>query len=157
MLSIRPAEPGDVGVLRTMIHEMAEYERLPVVITEERLAQDGFGARPEFRALLAEWDGQPAGYDFIFNCYSTFRGRGIFLEDLYVRAQFRGKRIGDILLARVAALAAAENCFGIMINVLEWNHPAIGFFRSHDFKFLDDWKTGCLDGEPLRAVAKDQR
>jgi GNAT superfamily N-acetyltransferase len=155
MLSIRSSELRDVGVLKTMIHEMAEYERLPAVMTEDRLAQDGFGARPEFRVLLAEWHGQPAGYAFIFNCYSTFRGRGLFLEDLYVRAQFRGKRIGDALLARVADLAVAENCFGIMINVLEWNRPAIGFFRSHDFKFLDDWKTGCLDGEPLRAVSQD--
>jgi GNAT superfamily N-acetyltransferase len=155
MLSIRTAEPRDVGVLRTMIHEMAEYERLPVVITDDRLAQDGFGARPEFRVLLAEWDGQPAGYAFFFNCYSTFRGRGLFLEDLYVRTEFRGKRIGDALLARVAGIALVENCFGILMNVLEWNRPAIGFFRNRGIKFLDDWKTGCLDGEALRAAAMD--
>jgi GNAT superfamily N-acetyltransferase len=89
---------------------------------------------------------------FFFNCYSTFRGRGLFLEDLYVRAQFRGTRIGDALLARVADIALVENCFGIMMNVLDWNRPAIGFFRNHKVKFLDDWKTGCLDREALRAT-----
>src|SRR2546428_6414408 len=154
MLSIRPANLHDVGELKALIHEMGEYERMPVIVTKESLARDGFGPRPEFRALLAEWDGQPAGYAFFFNCYSTFRGRGLFLEDLYVRAQFRGKRIGDALLARVADIALAENCFGIMMNVLDWNRPAIGFFRNHNVKFLDDWKTGCLEGEALQAAAK---
>jgi GNAT superfamily N-acetyltransferase len=155
MLSIRTAEPRDVGVLRTMIHEMAEYESLPVAISDEKLTQDGFGMRPEFRVLLAEWDGQPAGYAFFFHCYSTFRGRGLFLEDLYVRVQFRGRMIGDVLFARIAALAVTENCFGVMMNVLAWNHSAIGFFRHHGVKFLDSWTTACLDGEALRAAAKD--
>src|SRR5712692_8684910 len=96
MLSIRPANLNDVGVLKALIHEMGEYERLPVVITEETLARDGFGLRPEFRVLIAEWDGQPAGYAFFFDCYSTFRGRGLFLEHLFVRAQFRGKKVGTL-------------------------------------------------------------
>ena len=156
MLSILPANLSDVGVLKTLIHEMGEYERLPVVITEESLARDGFGPRPEFRVLIAEWDGQPAGYAFFFDCYSTFRGRGLFLEDLFVRAQFRGKRIGDALLSRVAAVARAENCFGIMLNVLAWNRPAIEFFRKHNAAFLDDWKTACLDGEALQALGEDK-
>ena len=72
---------------------------------------------------------------------------------MYIRSQFRGKKIGDALLARVADIALTENSFGIMINVLNWNRPAIGFFRKHDFKFLDDWKTACLDGEGLQAIA----
>ena len=80
MLSIRPANLNDVSELKALIHEMGEYERMPVVVTKESLARDGFGPRPEFRVLIAEWDGQPAGYAFFFSCYSTFRGRGLFLE-----------------------------------------------------------------------------
>ncbi len=152
MLSIRPANRNDVEKLKALIHEMGEYERLPVVITEETLARDGFGPRPEFRVLIADWDGQPAGYAFFFNCYSTFRGRGLFLEDLFVRPQFRGKKVGDTLLSHVAAVALEEECFGIMLNVLGWNRPAMEFFRKHDAKFLDDWKTACLDGKALRTL-----
>jgi GNAT superfamily N-acetyltransferase len=152
MLSIRPAVRSDVDLLKTLIHEMGEYERLPVAITEEILARDGFGPRPEFRVLIADWDGQPAGYTFFFNCYSTFRGRGLFLEDLFVRTQFRGKKVGDALLSRVAAVAREEGCFGIMLNVLAWNRPAIEFFRKHRATFLGDWKTACLDGEALQVL-----
>ncbi len=156
MLSIRPANLHDVGELKALIHEMGEYERMPVVVTKESLARDGFGPRPEFRVLIAEWDGQPAGYAFFFDCYSTFRGRGLFLEDLFVRAQFRGKKVGDALLSRVAAVARAENCFGIMLNVLAWNRPAIEFFRKHNATFLDDWKTARLDREALQSLDEDK-
>lgn len=149
MLCIRLAQINDVTALKALIYDMAAYERLPATITDENLARDGFGSRPEFRALLAEWDGHLAGYAFFFSCYSTFRGRGLFLEDLFVRAQFRGKRIGEALFARVAAIARAENCFGVMLNVLAWNRSAIEFFEKHKVRFLDDWKTACLDGEAL--------
>ncbi len=157
MLSIRPANLNDVRVLKALIHEMGEFEHLPVVITEESLARNGFGSLPEFRVLIAEWDGQPAGYAFFFNCYSPFRGRGLFLEHLFVRAQFRGKKVGDALLSRVAAVARAENCFGIMLNVLGWNRPAIEFFRKHNATFFDDWKTACLDGEALQALSETKQ
>jgi len=81
-------------------------------------------------------------------------GEGCSLEDLFVRARFRGKRVGDALLSRVAAVARAENCFGIMLNVLGWNRPAIEFFRQHNATFLDDWKTACLDGEALQGLSE---
>ena len=152
MLLIRHTEISDVNVLNDLIHEMADYERLPAAITSENLARDGFGTRPQFWALLAEWDGEPAGYAFFFYCYSTFRGRGLFLEDVFVRAKFRGKRIGDALLRRVAAIARAEGCFGVMLNVLAWNRSAIEFFQTYGVRFLDDWKTACLDGEALQAL-----
>jgi GNAT superfamily N-acetyltransferase len=156
MLFIRPANQHDVGVLKALIHEMGEYERLPVVITEESLARNGFGVRPEFRVLIAEWDSEPAGYAFFFECYSTFRRRGLFLEDIFVRAQFRRQNVGDALLSRVAAVARAENRFGIMLNVLGWNRPAIEFFRKHNATFLEDWKTACLDREVLQAQDEDK-
>ena len=156
MLSIRSANRNDVALLKTLIHEMGEYEHLPILITEEVLVREGFGPQPGFRALIAEWDGKPAGYAFFFNCYSTFRGRGLFLEDLFVRSQFRGKKVGDTLLSHVAAVARNEDCFGIMLNVLAWNRPAIEFFRKRNAKFLDDWKTACLDGEALRALSSQR-
>ena len=95
MLSIRPANASDVAVLKTLIHEFAEFEHLPVTVTEANLLRDGFGEHPRFRVLMAEWDGQPAGYAFFFDYYSTFEGRaGLFLEDIYVREQYRGKAVG---------------------------------------------------------------
>jgi GNAT superfamily N-acetyltransferase len=154
MLLIRPAVRSDVHLLKTLINEMAEYEHLPAVITEETLVQDGFGPRQEFRVLIADWDSEPAGYAFFFNCYSTFRGRGLFLEDLFVRQQFRGKNVGNALLSQVATIARHEACFGIILNVLGWNLPAIEFFRKHGATLLDDWKTACFDGEALQILTE---
>src|SRR6185437_15051166 len=87
---------------------------------------------PKFRVLVAEWDGQPAAYALFFDYYSTFEGRGgLFLEDLYVRDQYRGKGIGKALLVRVAAIARLENCFGVRWIVLYWNTPAIQHVPAH--------------------------
>jgi GNAT superfamily N-acetyltransferase len=156
MLSIRPANSGDVSVLKTMIHEFADFEHLPVVVTEASLLRDGFSERPRFRVLMAEWGGQPAGYAFFFDYYSTFEGRaGIFLEDIYVREQYRGKNIGKALLAHVASIAHQEDCFGVRWQVLDWNTPAIEFYRKLGAKFLDEWKTVSLQGEALEHVAAD--
>jgi GNAT superfamily N-acetyltransferase len=101
------------------------------------------------------WDQQPAGYALFFKCYSTFQGRGLFLEDFYVRPEFRGKKIGDSLLARVADIALRENCFGIMLNVLNWNQPAINFFRNRGFKILER-KTACLETADLQILVQRQ-
>jgi GNAT superfamily N-acetyltransferase len=155
MLSIRPAVAEDVPLLKTLIHEFAAYERLEAFITEEQLLRDGFGPQPKFRILLAQWDQEPAGYALFFDYYSSFRGRGMFLEDLFVRPQFRGKGVGKALLAQVAAAATRENCFGVMFNVLDWNRSAIDFYRALSATFLDDWKTVCLRGDAMRAVAED--
>ena len=141
MLSIRSANRNDVTLLGTLIQEMAEYEKLPNFITEEALARDGFGPQPAFGALIAELDGQPAGYAFFFYCYSTFRGRGLFLEDLFVRSQFRSRKVGDALLSRVAAIARAQNCFGIMLTCWHGiNQPSSSFKNT----MLSSWMTGTL-------------
>jgi GNAT superfamily N-acetyltransferase len=154
MLSIRPANKSDVSLLNTLIHEFAEFERLPVTVTEGDLLRDGFGEQPRFRVLLAEWEGQPAGYAFFFDYYSTFEGRaGLFLEDIYVRDQFRGKGIGKALLARVAGVAREGCCFGVRWQVLDWNAPAIQFYEKLGATFLDEWKTVNLQGEALERVA----
>ncbi len=154
MLSIRPANASDVPLLNTLIHEFAEFEHLPVTVAEANLLRDGFGERPRFRVLMAEWNGQPAGYAFFFDYYSTFEGRaGIFLEDIYVRERYRGKEIGKALLARVAVIAREENCFGVRWQVLDWNTRAIEFYRRLGAEFLDEWKTVNLQGDALERLA----
>jgi GNAT superfamily N-acetyltransferase len=155
MLSIRPARAADVPALNTLIYEFAEFERLPIAATEAGLLRDGFSESPKFRVLMAEWNDQPAGYAFFFDYYSSFEGRaGLFLEDIYVRDQYRGKRIGKGLLARVALIAKEQNCFGVRWQVLDWNTPAIEFYQRLGATFLDDWKTISLDGDALEQVAR---
>jgi GNAT superfamily N-acetyltransferase len=155
MLSIRSATANDAALLKTLIHEMADYERDAATITERDLLRDGFGRQPKFHVLLADWDGQPAGYALFYGCYSSFRGPGIFLEDIYVRAAFRGKNIGRSLFARVAAIARDGKCAGVLFNVMEWNEPAIQFYKRLNVTFLDQWKTLCLEGSALQSLAKE--
>jgi GNAT superfamily N-acetyltransferase len=155
MLSIRAANKNDVALLKALIYELAEYERERdlVVITEADLARDGFGPQPKFRALIAEWDGEAAGYALFFGFYSTWKGRhGLFLEDLFVRRQFRGKGIGRALLANVASIARRENCYGIRWEVLDWNQPAIDFYKRLGATFFDQWKSVLLTGEALERL-----
>jgi len=157
MLSIRAANVNDVALLKALICELAEYERArdQVVITEVDLVRDGFGPQPKFRALIAEWEGQAAGYALFFGFYSTWKGRpGLFLEDLFVREPFRGKGIGKALLAKVAGIAQRENCYGMRWEVLDWNQPAIDFYKRLGATFLDQWKSVLLTGEALKRAAK---
>jgi GNAT superfamily N-acetyltransferase len=156
MLSIRSATVNDATLLRTLIRELAEYEREldRVSITEDDLVRDGFGAEPSFRALIAEWDGQPAGYALFFGFYSTWEGRpGLFLEDLFVRSPFRHRGIGKTLLARVACIARDEGRYGVRWEVLGWNQPAIDLYQSLGAEFLDEWRSALLQGEALRRLA----
>jgi len=155
MLSIRPATADDALLLKTLIHELAKYERLDheTIITEEDVLRDGFGPAPKFHALIAEWEGQPAGYALFFEFYSTFQGRaGIFLEDIYVRPELRKKGIGKELLAHVAKVAWDGDYFCLRWEVLDWNKPAIDFYKNLGATFLDEWKAVCLIGEALQAA-----
>ena len=159
MLTIRPATVGDVGLLRSLIRELAEYEKElnSVEITEEQLTEDGFGAEPKYRALIAEWDRRPAGYACFCSFYSTWIGRYMFLEDLYVRPEFRGKGIGKKLMAQVAKIAETENCKAMRWEVLGWNQPAIDVYKAIGAEFLEDWRLMLLRGEPLRELAEQGR
>jgi GNAT superfamily N-acetyltransferase len=158
MLSIRPALAADAPVLSMLIHELAEFEHLPGVVTEADLLRDGFCESPKFRALVAEWDGHPAGYALFFGCYFTFDGRdGLFLEDLYVRDQYRRKGFGKALLARVASIARQQNCFGVRWHVLDWNTPAIEFYKGLGGTLLNELKTVSLDGDALVRVAESSQ
>ncbi len=151
---IRHAEPHDVPLLKNMIEEMGSYERLPVTVTEQELLADGFGQHPRFHALLALWNRDPAGYALFHDCYSSFQGKGTFLEDLYVRPDFRKNDIATALLAAVANVAIKANSYAIVFNVLAWNDKGLGFFKRAGAAALTEWTTMNLTGNALRAAAQ---
>lgn len=156
MLKIRYATRDDVPQLLTLIRGLATYEkkRHKAVVTEDDLLRDGFGPQPKFRALIAEWNGEPAGYASFFYFYSTFQGRAaLFLEDLFVPDEFRGKGIGKALLVAVCRVALDEGCFALRWEVLDWNTPAIEFYEKLGATFLNERKVVTFDGGALRRVA----
>jgi GNAT superfamily N-acetyltransferase len=155
MLTIRAATIADAALLRRFVWELADYEKEPdqVRTTEADIARDGFGTNPQFRAVIAEWEGQPAGYALFFSYYSTWRGAGLYLEDLFVRSAFRKRGIGKALFATVARAAEQENRLFIRWEVLYWNQPAIALYKALGADFLDDWRTVLLAGDGLRKLA----
>jgi GNAT superfamily N-acetyltransferase len=158
MLTIRAATRNDAPLLTRLIHELAEFERLghETAITEEDVLRDGFGERPRFRTLIAEWDEKVAGYALFFEFYSSFQGRpGLFLEDIFVRAAFRQHGIGTSLLAAVAKTAWEEDYFCLRWEVLDWNEAAIHFYQKLGAEFLDQWRAVILIGEAMESVAKN--
>lgn len=156
MLTIRAATIADSALIRQLIWELADFEKEPdeVRTTEADIARDGFGANPQFRTLIAEWDGQPAGLALFFSYYSTWRGAGLYLEDLYIRPEFRGRGIGRALFARVARAAQQENRSFIKWAVLDWNQPAIEMYTALGGDFLDSWREVMLSGDSLRRLAE---
>jgi GNAT superfamily N-acetyltransferase len=155
ILLIRPAAVSDVPLLLRFFGELAEYERQAdaVVIKEETLVRDGFGSQPKFRSLIAEWDGEAIGYALFFAFYSSWKGPGIFLEDLFVREAFRGRGIGRALLSEVARIALQEGSFGIRWEVLSWNESAIRFYKSLGGEFFDEWRQVLLEADALIRLA----
>jgi GNAT superfamily N-acetyltransferase len=156
-LLVREARRDDVPVMLRFIRELAEYEREPdaVVATEADLLRDGWGATPRFRALMAEWDGEAAGFALYFTTYSTWRGHhGIRLEDLYVTPALRGRGVGKALLARLAAIAVAEGCPRLEWDVLEWNEPAIAVYERVGAAVLQEWRIMRLQGDALVDLAR---
>jgi len=139
------------------IRELAAYEREPdaVVATEADLLRDGFGDAPRFRALMAEWDGEVAGFALYFWSYSTWVGHhGIRLEDLYVTPSMRGRGIGKALLVRLAQIAVEEGCTRLEWDVLAWNEPAIAVYERVGAGIQTEWRIMRVAGEKLRALAE---
>jgi GNAT superfamily N-acetyltransferase len=159
MLVIRKAEPRDVPQILAFVRRLAEYEQLPheVVATEEDLLRDGFGEAPaRYFCLMAEWEGAPAGFAFYFHTYSTWLGRwGMYLEDIFVLPELRGRGIGKALLVELARIAVKERCGRVNWQVLDWNAPAIEFYRGLGAKMLTEWETFRLTGEALERLARD--
>ena len=159
MLSIRPALKADVPLILDLIRALAEYEREPdkAVATAEDLIRDGFtaGSAPKFRVVIAEWDGAPAGFALFFYNYSTWNGRpGIYLEDLFVKPDFRKKGIGKALLSHLAKIAVEEKCMRLEWQVLDWNTPAIDFYKSLGALHMKEWFNMRVTGDALPALAK---
>jgi GNAT superfamily N-acetyltransferase len=156
MLTIHPTTRADVPTLLSLVRALANYEKKPhkVIATEADLLRDLFGPQPKFRALIADWEGKPAGYASFFYFYSTYEGRSaLFLEDLFVLDEFRKHGIGKALLSAVAKLAVDEGCFGLRWEVLDWNRPAIEFYEKLGATFLNERKAVAFDAEALRRVA----
>jgi GNAT superfamily N-acetyltransferase len=155
--TIRKATASDVPSILSFIRALAAFERAPdqVTATEEDLLRDGFGPLPIYWCLIAEHDGRPAGFAFYFYNYSTWKGRpGIYLEDIFVHPEFRGRGIGKALLKEVAADALGRGCGRMQWEVLDWNTPAIDFYRAMGAEFLDEWRNVRMEGDALERLAQ---
>jgi GNAT superfamily N-acetyltransferase len=153
---IRAATSTDTGLILSFIRELAEYEKLSheVVADEAGLAQQLFGPTPRAEVLIAEVDGEPAGFALFFHNFSTFRGKpGLYLEDLFVRPTFRGLGLGKRLMVRLAQIALERDCGRFEWWVLDWNTPAVDFYRRLGAEGMDEWTVQRVTGEALRALA----
>ena len=155
---IRPAESGDVSRIRELITALARYEKLEheMLATEKQLHEALFGASPCAEVLIAEYKGRGVGFALFFHNFSTFVGkRGLYLEDLFVEPAMRGQGIGKRLLSQLAKLAIERDCGRFEWSVLDWNQPAIDFYRALGAKGMDEWTVQRLDGDALQQLAKE--
>jgi GNAT superfamily N-acetyltransferase len=155
-ITIRPATRDDVPLVLEFIRDLARYERLEheVAASEAQLAEALFGERPYAEVVFACIGGEPVGFALFFHNFSTFKGRpGIYLEDLFVRPEARGRGIGKRLLAYLARTAVERRCARLEWSVLDWNEPAIGFYRSLGAVPMDEWTIFRLTGEALVLLA----
>jgi GNAT superfamily N-acetyltransferase len=149
-IKIRKAEPTDVKIILNLIKELAEYEKLldEVTATEDKLMNSIFGKNKFVEVWLAEINDEPIGQVFFFRNYSTFLAKpGFYIEDIYVRPQFRGRGVGKKLLEKVIELAAEKNYGRVEWSVLNWNEPAIEFYRNIGAVSMDDWMLFRLTEE----------
>lgn len=156
-VTYRFATREDTGLILQFIRELAEYEKMldQVVATEALLAEELFEKR-HAEVLLALADGQAVGFALFFHNFSTFLGRsGIYLEDLYVRPEHRGKGLGKGLLRRLAQLALERGCGRLEWACLNWNTPSIDFYLSNGAQPMEDWTVYRLTGESLARMAKE--
>lgn len=159
-LTVRAAEKRDVGVILQFIRELAEYEHLTheVVADEASLDRFLFGEHPAAEAIIAEYETAPVGFALFFHTFSTFLGKpGLYLEDLYVRPDMRGKGFGELLLRHVARLALTRDCGRLEWSVLDWNEPAIRFYEKLGSQAMDGWTVRRLTGANLAAFGEDIR
>lgn len=156
-VGVRPLEPRDVPRLLDLIDGLADYEKLPRpdAAARERLAEDAAADPPRFRTLLAELDGRIVGYAIYFFTYSTFLARPtLYLEDIFVRPDQRGRGAGRALFRACAAEAVRQQCGRMEWQVLDWNQPSIDFYERAGAKVLRDWLPCRLTGEALRNAAE---
>jgi GNAT superfamily N-acetyltransferase len=151
-IAIRPAMAADLPLIASLIRELAEYERLldAVRFEDADLAGNLFGPDPAAEVLVGEIDGEPQGFALFFRNFSTFEGKpGIYLEDLFVRPQARGHGLGKALISAVAAIAVQRGCARFEWAVLDWNAPAIDFYRALGAIEMSAWRVMRLEGPAL--------
>jgi GNAT superfamily N-acetyltransferase len=156
MFAIRPATETDVPTIRQLIRELAEYERLTheAVVTESALRETLFAPRPCAEVLIAEARGEVAGFALFFHNYSTFVGKpGLYVEDVFVRPQFRGRGLGTALFRRMARIAVDRGCARMEWAVLDWNEPALNFYRKIGAVPMSDWTVHRLADDGLLRLA----
>lgn len=153
--SIRFAEQTDVPAIHGLIIELAVYEREPeaVAVTEADLLRDGWGPRPHFTCLVAEAGGRICGFALYHPIYSTWQGRSLYLEDLYVQPAWRGRGLGTALLARVAREAERAGCARLDWSVLTWNEPALRVYERIGALRMEEWRRMRLSGDALAVLA----
>jgi len=159
-LKIRPATERDIKIILSFIKGLADYERLSheVLATEELLRGSLFGKNPAAEVIIAFEGDEPAGFALFFHNYSTFLGqKGLYLEDLFVSPDRRGHGIGKALLVQLARIAKERNCGRLEWAVLDWNEPAINFYKSLNAKLMDEWRTFRVTGEALETLANGSR
>ena len=157
MLTLRPAEPRDTPLILEYVRELALYEKAPelAVATQADMHRSLFGERPLAYALMAEWQGRPAGFALWYYAFSTWEGKpALYLEDLFVRPEFRGHGLGKALLKRLAAVALEAGCTRYQWSVLDWNQPSIEFYERQGAKVLREWLLCRVEGEALAKLAK---
>ncbi len=157
-LRIRAAQPADVPVIADLIRQLAKFEKLEkeVVLTEELLVIGLFGPHPYAETVIAEEDGQPIGFALFFHTFSTFLARpGIYLEDLFVLAEHRGRGVGRALLAHLAHLAVERGCGRLEWAVLNWNQEAIRFYERLGARPNSEWTVYRLAGEALGSLGRE--
>ena len=157
ILAIRFAAPHDIGTIHAFILALAAYENLTHEIRTDHATLDRhlFGPRPMAEVLIAERDGAAIGFALFFHNFSTFAGRpGLYLEDLFVTPEARRSGAGMALLTRMAQLAIERDCARLEWSVLDWNAPAIGFYRSIGAQPMDEWTLQRVDGDALKTLAQ---
>ena len=157
-ITIRPAIESDVPLIEGFIRDLARYERLEheMVATEEGLRKTLFGERRYAEVVFACVGDDPVGFALFFHNYSTFLGKpGIYLEDLFVRPEARGRGIGKRLLAWLAQTTVERDCGRLEWSVLDWNEPSIGFYRSLGAILKDEWQIFRLTGDSLKTLADE--
>ena len=153
---IRPARPGDAGAILGLIKELAEYENLAdrVEATEQGLAEQLF-EKKSAEVLIAEYEETPIGYALFFGSFSTFLGKpGVYLEDIYIRPEYRGNGYGRAMLKRLAKLGLERGCGRLEWACLDWNRPSIDFYLSLGAEPMTGWTTYRLSGKELEKLAE---
>jgi len=154
--NIRATNASDCALILTFIKELAEYEKLSheVVATESQLQKTLFGEKPDAEVLIGEFENSPVAYALFFHNYSTFTGRpGIYLEDVYVKPEMRGRGFGKSIMQHIAKLAVARDCSRFEWSVLDWNEPSIKFYRSIGATAMKGWTVQRMDGNALTDFA----